>query len=380
MRTKKTQDDYKEVNGKEFKKALDFIVKEKGIDEDVVIEAMQTALSTAFRKNEKADYTSRVLIDRNTGDIKVFKVTTIVDDYNDDDDEIDPETGEVKVAHDYLNEMTISDAKEINKDYQIGDEILEEVTPHDFGRVAISVAKQVVLQKIREAEREKIMSEFEDKEDELMVGFLAMEDAKNYYVDLGKARGILSKNELIPGEKLNMGDSIKVYITKIESTPKGPLILVSRKNYGFVKRLFEHEIPEFADGTLELRGVAREAGVRSKVAIASTNPKVDPIGSCIGEKGRRIANIITELNGEKVDLIAYSTDPEEFIANALSPAKNLNVSITDEKKKEALVIADDENLSLAIGKKGINIKLASKLTKYTINIKTLADINKQLNA
>lgn len=380
MRTKKIKEESKEVNGEEFKKALDFIVKEKGIDEDVVVEAMESALSAAFRKNEKAEYNSRVLVDRNTGDIKVFKVTTIVDDYNEDDDEIDPETGEVKVKHDYLNEMTISDAREINKDYQVGDEILEEVTPHDFGRVAISVAKQVVLQKIREAERDKIMSEFEDKEDELMVGFLAMEDAKNYYVDLGKARGILSKNELIPGEKLTMGDSIKVYITKIESTPKGPLILVSRKNYGFVKRLFEHEIPEFADGTLELRGVAREAGVRSKVAVSSTNPNVDPIGSCIGEKGRRIANIINELGGEKVDLIAYSSDPEEFIANALSPAKNLNVSITDEKKKEALVIADDENLSLAIGKKGINIKLASKLTKYTINIKTLEDINKQINA
>lgn len=379
MSRKKTEEVQTGVNAAEFKKALDFIVKEKGIDEDVVIEAMQTALSTAFRKNEKADYTSRVLIDRNTGEIKVFKVTTIVDDYKDDDDEIDPETGEVKVKHDYLNEMTISDAKEINKDYQIGDEILEEVTPHDFGRVAISVAKQVVLQKIREAEREKVMSEFEDKEDELMVGFLAMEDVKNYYVDLGKARGILPKSELIPGEKLTMGDSIKVYITKIESTPKGPLILVSRKNYGFVKRLFEHEIPEFSDGTLELRGVAREAGVRSKVAVSSTNSNVDPIGSCIGEKGRRIANIINELGGEKVDLIAYSDNMEEFIANALSPAKNLNVSITDEKKKEALVIADDENLSLAIGKKGINIKLASKLTKYTINIKTLADINNEIN-
>ena len=378
MRTKK-KEDTEQAKAIEFKKALDFIVKEKGIEEDVVIEAMQTALSTAFKKNEKADYASRVLIDRNTGEIKVFKVTTIVEDYNEDDDDIDEETGEVKVAHDYLNEMTISEAKEINPDYQLGDEILEEVTPKDFGRVAISVAKQVVLQKIREAEREKIMSEFEDKEDELMVGFLAMEDARNYYVDLGKARGILSKNELIPGEKLTMGDSIKVYITKIEATPKGPLILVSRKNYGFVKRLFEHEIPEFYDGTLELRGVAREAGVRSKVCVASTNPKVDPIGSCIGEKGRRIANIINELGGEKVDLIAYSEDPEEFIANALSPAKNLNVSVTDEKKKEALVIADDENLSLAIGKKGINIKLASKLTKYTINIKTLSDINAQIN-
>ena len=378
MRTKKVED-VEKAKSIEFKKALDFIVSEKGIDEDVVIEAMQTALSTAFKKNEKADYASRVLIDRNTGEIKVFKVTTIVEDYNDDDDDIDEETGEVKVAHDYLNELQISEAKEINSDYQVGDEILEEVTPKDFGRVAISVAKQVVLQKIREAEREKIMSEFEDKEDELMIGFLAMEDAKNYYVDLGKARGILSKNELIPGEKLTMGDSIKVYITKIESTPKGPLILVSRKNYGFVKRLFEHEIPEFADGTLELRGVAREAGVRSKVCVSSTNPNVDPIGSCIGERGRRIANIINELGGEKVDLIAYSEDAEEFIANALSPTKNLNVSITDEKKKEALVIADDENLSLAIGKKGINIKLASKLTKYTINIKTLSDINAQIN-
>ena len=379
MKTKKTKEATEAEKAAEFKKALDFIVQEKGIDEDTVIEAMQTALSTAFRKNEKADYASRVLIDRNTGEIKVFKVTTVVEDYKDDDDEIDPETGEVKIQHDYLNEMTISEAKEKKLDYQVGDEILEEVTPKDFGRVAISVAKQVVLQKIREAEREKIMSEFEDKEDELMVGFLAMEDVKNYYVDLGKARGILPKSELIPGEKLTMGDSIKVYITKIEATPKGPLILVSRKNYGFVKRLFEHEIPEFADGTLELRGVAREAGVRSKVAVSSTNPNVDPIGSCIGEKGRRIANIINELGGEKVDLIEFSNDPEEFIAHALSPAKNLNVSITDEKKKEALVIADDENLSLAIGKKGINIKLASKLTKYTINIKTLADINKSIN-
>src|SRR5574344_45893 len=342
---------------------------------------MQAALSTAFRKNEKADYTSRVLIDKNTGEIKVFKVTSIVDDYDEDEEDeiVDEETEEVKELHDYLNEMTISDAKKINKDYQIGDEILEEVTPKDFGRVAISVAKQVVLQKIREAEREKVMEEFNDKENELMVGFLAMEDVKNYYVDLGKARGILPKTELIPGEKLTMGDSIKVYITKIESKPKGPLILTSRKNYGFVKRLFEHEIPEFSDGTLELRGVAREAGVRSKVAVASTNPKVDPIGSCIGEKGRRIASIISELGGEKVDLIAYSTDPEEFISNALSPAKNLNISITDEKKKEALVIADDENLSLAIGKKGINIKLASRLTRYTINIKTIADINAEFN-
>ena len=282
---KKTKvEDENVAKAKEFKKALDYIVKEKGIDEDVVIEAMQTALSTAFKKNEKADYTSRVLIDRNTGEIKVFKVTTIVEDYKDDDDDIDPETGEVKVKHDYLNEMTISDAKEINSDYQVGDEILEEVTPKDFGRVAISVAKQVVLQKIREAEREKIMSEFEDKQDELMIGFLAMEDARNYYVDLGKARGILPKTELIPGEKLTMGDSIKVYITKIETTTKGPLILVSRKNYGFVKRLFELEIPEINEGIILIYSIARDAGNRTKIAVYSENSKVDAIGSCIGER------------------------------------------------------------------------------------------------
>ncbi len=368
------------MNNKEFKKALETVSEQTGIEKDIIIEAMKQGLGTAFRKNEKADYKTRVLIDEKTGDIQVFKVTDIVEDYKDEDNEIDEETGEVKVEHDYLNEMTISEAKKINKDYQVGDEILEEVTPKNFGRVAISVAKQVVLQKLREAEREKIMSDFSDKQDELMVGFLAMEDARNYYVDLGKARGILPKGELIPGEKMTMGSSVKVYITKIESTPKGPLILLSRKNYGFIKRLFELEIPEFADGTLELMGVAREAGVRSKVAVASNNPKVDPIGSCIGEKGRRIANIISELGGEKIDLIAYSSNPEEYIANALSPAKNLNVSITDEKKKEALVIADDENLSLAIGKKGINIKLASRLTKYTINIKTLADINALINS
>ena len=362
------------MKAKEFKKALDFIVEEKGIEEDVVIEVMQTALSTAFRKNERADYASRVLVDRNTGEIKVFRVTTIVEDYPEDE-----ENDEEAETRDYLNEMTISDAKKINSEYVVGDEILEEVTPKDFNRVAISVAKQVVLQKIREAEREKVMEEFADKQDELLIGFLAMEDSKNYYVDLGKARGILPRTELIPGEKLVMGNSVKVYVTKIESTTKGPLILLSRKHYGFIKRLFEHEIPEFADGTLVMHGVAREAGVRSKVAVSSTNSKVDPVGSCIGEKGRRIANIISELGGEKIDLIAYTDVTEDFIANSLSPAKNLNVSITDEKKKEALVIADDENLSLAIGKKGINIKLASKLTKYTINIKTLADINKEIN-
>lgn len=347
---------------KEFKKAFDAIIEEKKLNAEILIDAMQAALSSSYKKNFNEQANIRTEINTDTGEIRVYKVTTVVDEVVDADKEI-----------------YVKDAKKIKKDYKVGDEITEEVTPKDFGRVAIQVAKQVVLQKIREAERNIIMEDFEDKENELMIGFLAMEDKRNYYVDLGKARGILPRTETIPNEELKMGTSIKVYITKIESSPKGPYILLSRKHYGFVRRLFELEIPEFSDGILVMHGVAREAGVRSKVAVSSTNPNVDAIGSCIGEKGRRIANIIRELGGEKIDIINYSDDPEEFIAHALSPAKNLNISIADEKERVALVIADDDNLSLAIGKKGINIKLASKLTKYKINIKSIQDINKEIN-
>ncbi len=354
------------VNASEFKKALDYIVEEKGIETSVVVEAMQAALSTAYKKNfgEAADI--RVDVDIKTGNIKVYKVTTILD--------AEPEEGsEIKTF------IMLDEAKKSNPKAKVGDTIEEEVTPKDFGRVAAGAAKQVVMQKIREAERENVMSEFSDKEEELMVGFLAMEDARNYYVDLGKARGILPKTEIIPGEVLKMGSSVKVYITKVESTTKGPLILVSRKHYGFIKRLFELEIPEFKDGILLMHGVAREAGIRSKVAISSTDSKIDPIGACIGEKGSRIANIIKELNGEKIDLILYDENPEQFIKNALNPAQNLIINIVDEKEHEVLAIADKENLSLAIGKKGINIKLASRLTKYRISIKTMEEINEEIN-
>ena len=359
------------MNAREFKKAFDMLVSEKKLDPSVLLDAMSAALSTAYKKNFNETANIRTVIDTATGEIRVYKVRTVVAEIP----EIDEESDEEPIDPNSL--ILLEDAKEIDKAYEVGDEIINEVTPDDFDRVAVSVAKQVVIQKLREAERNMVMKDFEDKENELMIGFLAMEDARNYYVDLGKTRGILPRTELIPGENLKMGDTVKVYITKIETTPKGPLILLSRKHYGFIKRLFELEIPEFADGTLVMQGVAREAGIRSKVAVYSTNSKVDAIGSCIGEKGRRIANIIKELNGEKVDLIAYDPDIEKFVANALSPAKNLNVSMADEN--EALVIANTENLSLAIGKKGVNIKLASKLTRVKINIKTLEDINREIN-
>lgn len=206
-----------------------------------------------------------------------------------------------------------------------------------------------------------------------------MEDQRNYYVDFGRARGILPKSEMIPGETVKMGSQIKVYVTKVEAGTKGPLILLSRKHYGFVKRLFESEIPELADGTVILYQVAREPGIRSKVAVYSTNDKIDPIGACIGARGSRIGNILRELNGEKVDLVKYSNDPAEFIKNAMAPAKDVIVSIKDEEKKEALAIVTEDNLKLAIGRKAINVRLASKLTRYKIEVKTMEDIQKEGN-
>lgn len=352
------------MNNEEFKRAFDYLVNEKEIDPEVIKEAMSNAFAAGYKKNTGEDADIRCEINTDNGMIRLYKRMTVVNE-----DELENTDAQ----------YTIEEAQDINPEYKLGDVIETEVTPDDFGRVAISVAKQVVLQKIREAERNQVMDEFRDKQDEIMIGFLAMEDAKNYYVDLGKARGLLPKSELIPGETLKMGESVKVYITKVEETTKGPSIRLSRKHYGFVKRLFETEVPEFQEGILVMHGVAREAGVRSKVAVSSYVQNVDAIGSCIGEKGRRIANIIAALNGEKVDLVLYDENPEVYIANALSPAKNLSVSITDEKNKEALVIADDENLSLAIGKKGINIKLASKLTKYQIKVKTLKEINDEIN-
>ena len=402
------------MNSKEFKKALDDIVKEKNIDPEVVYSAMELALTSAYKKNFNSKTNVKVLFDRETGEIKVYSYLTVVPDdkmtkeeyedaifesYATDEDkdtkeeeekeELEKEEAEKEGIElpkpeqpSFFNketEIKLSDAKKIDKVLEIGDTIDTEITPKDFGRVATSTAKQVVVQKIREAERNSIMEEFGDKQDELLVGTVALEDTDNYFIDLGRTNGILPKKECIPGEKIEMGSQIKVYVSKVDNNGKNLLVLLSRTHYGFVKRLFESEIPEFKDGLLLMHGVAREAGVRSKVAVSSTSANVDAIGSCIGEKGRRIASIIKALNGEKIDLVLYSEDPEVYIANALSPAKNLNVSIMDEKKKEALAITDKENLSLAIGKQGINIKLASKLTKYNIQVKTLDDINKQIN-
>ena len=380
------------MNGKEFLMALDNIVKEKNIDPEIVYDAMELALTSAYKKNFNSKTNVKVLFDRQTGDIKVYSYLTVVPDdkmtkeeyedylfehYTDEDEEEeeleDREEQEEKEEYSYFNpdvEIKLSDAKKIDKTLEVGDTIDKEVTPRDFGRVATSTAKQVVIQKIREAERNSIMEEFGDKQDELLIGTVALEDTDNYFIDLGRTNGILPKKDIIPGEKIEMGSQIKVYVTKVDNNGKSLLILLSRSHYGFVKRLFELEIPELADGTIMLYSVARDAGNRSKVAVYSEYSNIDPIGACIGEKGSRIARIIEELHGEKLDVVKYDKDPAIFIENALSPAKDLTVCITDPKKQEAMVIADGDNFSLAIGKKGQNARLASKLTHYKIDIKT----------
>ena len=369
------------MDSKAFIKALDGIVKEKNISEDVVFDAMTLALQTAYRKNFDSKTNVRVDINRETGDIKVFSYLVVVSEIDEGSKSVDEEGNVIEIPP-KINldaQILLEDARKIQPDCQIGDTIEKEVTPKDFGRVAAGTAKQVVTQKIREAEKESIINEFAGKEFELMLGMVAMEDQRNYYIDLGRTRGILPKSEIIPGETIVMGSNIRVYITKVENGTKGPVIMCSRKHYGFVKRLFESFIPELQDGSIILYAVARDAGNRSKVAVYSESERIDAIGSCIGEKGSRIAGILKELNGERIDLVLYDEDPTKFIANALSPAKNVIVNITDEEKKEALVIVTDDNLSLAIGKKGSNIRLASKITKYKLEIKTLSQVNEEGN-
>lgn len=345
------------MNKEEFIKAVDIVSKEKCISRDVIFEAMELALQSAYKKNFDSKTNVRVSINRYTGDIKVYSVLNVVDEISDEDEEA-------------YSKILVDDAEKIVKGIKAGETIETEVTPRDFGRVATATAKQVITQKIREAERNSIMNEFEGKQDELLVGIVSREDAVNYYIDLGRAHGILPKKELIPGEKIEMGSSVKVYVTKIDDTGKAPLILLSRSHYGFIKRLLELEVPELQEGIVKLYSVARDAGSRSKVAVYSDNPRVDAIGACIGEKSSRILRMMKELNGEKLDIVLYDKDPVKFIKNALSPAKEVNVIIMDPKNNVALAVAEGDQLSLAIGKKGQNVRLAARLTKYRIDVKT----------
>ena len=347
--------DQKQV--KEFLTALDSIIKEKGIEKEVVIEAMEQAMVAAFKK-KTGNPNGRCKVNEDTGEIKLYSFKTVVEEVNDD-----------------RLEISLEDAKKIVPDIEIGETIEKEEELKDFSRVAAGTAKQVVVQRVKEAEKKIVSDAFSDKKDEMLVGILSREDAKNYYVDLGKAHGVLPKNEIIPGEKLEMGSSIKVYVSKIEMGSKGIFILLTRKHFNFLKRLLESEIPELSDGSVILYSVAREAGSRSKIAVYSDYNNIDPVGAVIGPNGIRLKNILNQLGNEKIDIIRYDKDPVKFITNALSPAKDVRVFITDEKSKEAIAVATGDNLSLAIGKKGQNVRLASQLTHYKIEVTNSDDVN-----
>lgn len=342
---------------KEFITALNAIVAEKGIDKSIVIEAMEQALSAAYKKKGGP---ARCVVNPDTGEIKLFSVRMVVEDEN---------------FYDVRSQISLSEAKVRVPDIEVGETIEDPVEMTDFGRVAAGTAKQVVVQRIKEAEKELIVKEFGDKQDELVIGTLSREDSKTYYVDLGKTFGLLPKDETIPGEKLEMGSQVKAYVSKLEISGKGVFILLSRTHYGFLKRLLEIEIPEISDGTVILYSVAREAGFRSKIAVYTETENIEPIGCVIGTGGSRINRVLKQIGNEKIDVILYDKNPATFIQNALSPAKDIEVFITDYKKKEAVAIVNKDNLSLAIGKKGQNVKLASRLTHYKIEVKCYDDVN-----
>lgn len=335
--------------------ALIVLEKEKGISRDVLIDAIEAALVSAYRRNFNQAQNVRIDLNLENGSMRVFARKEVVEEV------FDPRL-----------EISIEEAQQINPNYAVEDVVELEVTPKDFGRIAAQTAKQVVTQRVREAERGIIYSEFIDREEDIMTGIVQRLDAKFIYVSLGKIEAILPVNEQMPNEQYKPHDRIKVFLTKVEKTTKGPQIFVSRTHPGLLKRLFEIEVPEIYDGTVEIKSVAREAGDRSKISVHSDNPEVDPVGSCVGPKGTRVQAVVNELKGEKIDIVKWSEDPVIFVANALSPSKVLDV-IVSEADKATTVVVPDYQLSLAIGKRGQNARLAAKLTGWKIDIKSETD-------
>ncbi len=335
----------------EFIAALKEIEKEKGISAEIILEAVESSLVTACKNHFGNQTEVTVNIDRETGDMAVFTHKEVVDFVENEDMEI-----------------SLEDAVEINEDYQIGDTVTTEVEPENFGRIAATKAKQVVVQKIREAERGILNDRYISKEQELISGRIQRETNGNIILDIGKVDAILKPREQVRGERYTVGRSLKVYVTKVVETSSGPKVYVSRTHPELVKRLFEKEVPEVADGIVEIKAISREAGSRTKIAVYSSHPEIDAIGACVGQNGTRVNVIGDDLQGEKIDIIPWSEDLAEFISAALSPSKVVKVQV-DEEEKSAKVVVPDYQLSLAIGKDGQNARLAARLTNYKIDIK-----------
>ena len=327
--------------------------KEKGIKQEVIVDAIKAALVAAYKKNYNQAQNVEVVFDEKKGSFKVNAVKTVVEEVQDD-----------------RLEVSLKDALEINRAYELGDEIKFEVTPKNFGRLAAQTAKQVIMQRLREAEREHIYAEYSQYLDEIVTGIVERQDNRFVYVKIGKVEAVMPPQDQLADEVYNPQDRIRVLVKKVGTDSKGAQIVVSRTAPDLVKRLFEQEIPEVYDGTVQIVSIAREAGDRTKIAVKSDDPNVDPVGTCVGPKGSRIQNIVNELGGENIDVVKYEDDPSDFIANALNPAEVIAVQFgDDETEKNALVIVPDYQLSLAIGKKGQNVRLAARLTGYKIDIK-----------
>lgn len=332
--------------------AIDFLEKEKGIDKGVLLEALEAALISAYKKNFKSASNVRVLLNEDEGKMSVLSQKTVVEEVENEQEEI-----------------SLEDAHDIDPNYVVDDIIEVEITPKDFGRIAAQAAKQVVTQRVREAERGVIYDTFSDREDDVMTGIIQRKDHRFVYVNLGKIEAKLAESEQMPTEEYVIHDRIKVYVTKVENTSKGPQIFISRAHPGLLKRLFEMEVPEIFDGIVEIKSIAREAGDRSKISVAASDPEIDPVGSCVGQRGQRVQAIVDELKGEKIDIVEWSEDPVEYVSSALSPSKVVDV-LVNEVEKSTTVIVPDYQLSLAIGKRGQNARLAAKLTGWKIDIKS----------
>lgn len=338
---------------KEMLEAFATLENEKGIKQEIIVDAIKAALVAAYKKNYNQAQNVEVDFDERKGNFKVMAIKTVVDE-----------------VQDARLEVSLKEALEINKAYEVGDEIKFEVTPKDFGRISAQTAKQVIMQRLREAERNHIVSEYSQYQDELVTGVVERHDNRFVYVMIDKVEAVMPRGDQMPNEVYNPQDKIRVLVTKVGNDTKGAQIVVSRTAPDMVKRLFEQEVPEVYDGTVQIVSVAREAGDRTKIAVKSDDPNIDPVGTCVGPKGARVQNVVNELGGENIDIVKYEVDPADFIANALNPAEVIAAQFgEDEDEKSALVIVPDYQLSLAIGKKGQNVRLAARLTGYKIDIR-----------
>lgn len=343
--------------------ALKEVIGEKNLPMEVLVHAIEEALVVAYRKNFDSDENVRVILDENTGDFKVISQRLVVDA-----DELEEPD----------KQYTLEEAQEIDPEAQPGDIVEEDVTPPSFGRIAAQTARQVVSQKLKEAERGIIFEEYHNKVGQILTGKVQRVERGHVYVEFAKTEAVLPPKEQIPGEVFRTNDRIKCYVQEVKPSPKGPQIILSRSSAKFVELLFEQAVPEITDGIVEIKSSAREAGLRVKISVATSDSRIDPVGACVGLKGSRIKGVVDELNGEKIDIVRYSENPVEFVTNALSPAKVQSVQV-GEDKRSALAIVTQGQLSLAIGKEGQNVKLASKLTGIKIDIKTDKDIEQLIS-